>query len=219
MIDVQQLSFRHRDDLPLLFEGFDLTVDRGSKVAVQGASGIGKTTLIYILAGLLPPSSGKILMRDFELTRKREREITAFRNRHVGVIFQEYNLLNQLTVEENLKLRLAIAGVKRSDDEMKQQLDRVGLADLFGRPVSSLSGGQQQRVALVRALVADPEIILADEPTGNLDDQSAAYIIDVLMQGTDSTVLIASHDARLLAVAERRLDFLSLCGQHETVVH
>ncbi len=219
MIDLCDLEYRHQETQPPLFSHLNLSVPAGEKLAIQGASGVGKTTLIYLLAGLLPISGGSAEIDGFKLHDQRERDITAFRNRRLGVIFQEYNLLSQLTVEENLKIRLAIAGTKRSEVELRETLDRVGMADYLSRPVNSLSGGQQQRIALVRALITDPDVILADEPTGNLDDKSAAYIVDVLMKDTPQTVLIASHDARLLVKADRRLEFLSLCGHHETTVN
>lgn len=213
MIQVRDLCFQHDTHHPAVIEGLCLDVDEHDKVAVRGPSGVGKTTLVYLLAGLLPPTKGDVAINGFRFGEHTERELTRFRNQCVGVIFQEYNLMAQLTVAENLMLRLAIAGRKRARHELVESLDRVGMADYVDRRVHSLSGGQQQRVALVRALITEPEIVLADEPTGNLDDRSAEFIVNVLMGENQRTVLIVSHDARLLDQADKQYGFLELCGR------
>lgn len=207
MIQISDLNFGF-DATHSIFKNLALTVDTGEKVAVVGPSGCGKTTLIRLLAGLFPVHSGKICFNG-EVFHGGDR--SNYRNQHIGIVFQDYNLLNDLTVAENMTLRLAIAGLDKDDEACRALLQRVGLADFEHTRVGLLSGGQQQRVAAVRALITQPHTILADEPTGNLDDESARLVIDLLLDsGPRTTVLVATHDNRVLDRFTRHVPFASL---------
>jgi len=199
LIRITDLTFRFQQNGPPLFTGFSLHVARGARLALVGPSGSGKTTLIQILAGLLPYDQGEIDIAGKRLPVGDDKTVSAFRNRQLGIVFQNYNLLGKLTVAENLRLRLAIAGMQAQVAGLAAWLDRVGLADLLHVRANRLSGGQQQRIAAVRALITRPTIVLADEPTGNLDDRAAANIIALLTdREVAPTVLVATHDPRVL---------------------
>ncbi len=213
MIRISHLEFGFSGTGTKLFRDLNLEVAPAERIALVGPSGIGKTTLIQILAGLLPFDRGSITLEGKSLEPNDDTATSLFRNRFMGVLFQNYNLLNDLTVEENLTLRLAIAGMKVEPNHMVAMLERVEMTAFRKTRVGSLSGGQQQRVALVRALITGPKILLADEPTGNLDDVSARFVVDLLAEPVqDRTVLAASHDPRVIGALERELPLASLEG-------
>ncbi len=213
MLKVQQLAFRFPGASTPLFENFSLELAAGEKVALTGPSGIGKTTLLYALAGLLPRQEGRVYLGSSEPLPPDDGAMSQIRNRSVGLVFQSYNLLNELTVAENLALRLAIAGRDGDRAQMSALLERVGLASFLDTRVGRLSGGQQQRVAAARALIAEPALVLADEPTGNLDDGSAKGVIDLLFEsGYRAAVLIATHDQRVLARVDRIVPLTDFAG-------
>ena len=190
--------------------GINLTIQKGEFVAVMGPSGSGKSTLLHLLGGLDTPSSGEIYLAGKPLSRLNDRELTLLRRRKVGFIFQFYNLLPTQTAQENVALPLLIDGKR-----MRQQLpwvggmlERVGLSDRSEHRPDQLSGGQQQRVAVARAFIAEPEIVLADEPTGNLDSKSGIAILDLLQQACQelsATIVMVTHDARAASFAHRIL--------------
>jgi putative ABC transport system ATP-binding protein len=188
--------------------GVSLDVPRGQFVAVMGPSGSGKSTLMHVLAGLDSPSSGTVTVGGEEITAMTDRQLTRLRRRHIGFVFQSFNLLSTLSAEENILLPLTIAGRRPDRGAVDALLERVGLADRRGHRPSELSGGQQQRVAIARALIAAPTILFADEPTGNLDSASGAEVLRMLRQATDvdgQTTLMVTHDPRAAAIADRVL--------------
>lgn len=190
--------------------GINLTILKGEFVAVMGPSGSGKSTLLHLLGGLDTPSYGEIYLAGQPLSRLNDRELTLLRRRKVGFIFQFYNLLPTQTAQENVALPLLIDG-KRMRQQLPwvgSMLERVGLSDRSGHRPDQLSGGQQQRVAIARAFVAMPEIVLADEPTGNLDSRSGIEILELLQHACEelsATIVMVTHDARAASFAHRIL--------------
>lgn len=198
--------------LPVL-RGVDLDVMAGDFLALRGASGAGKSTLLHLLGGLDRPNAGTIHYQGQDLTRLPGNELARFRNQQVGLIFQAYHLLPELDALENVCLAARIA--RRSPDQSVQRarelLARVGLADRVTHRPLELSGGEQQRVAIARALINDPKLILADEPTGNLDSHNGDEIIDLLCglrEERGMTLVIATHDSRVAARAPRVIELL-----------
>ncbi len=168
-------------------------------MALLGPSGSGKSTFLNVLGGLVPPTSGEILIRDFRISDMTENELCLFRREHLGFIFQSYNLISTMTAIENVALALTFAGVKKDIrlKKAKEALEIVGLLDRMEHKPNELSGGQQQRVSIARALVNHPEIILADEPTGNLDSKTSADIMEMitkLNREDNQTFVIVTHD-------------------------
>jgi putative ABC transport system ATP-binding protein len=186
--------------------GVSLEIPDGQFTAVMGPSGSGKSTLMHILAGLDRPTSGRVAIEDREITTMGDRELTLLRRRHVGFVFQFFNLLPVLTAEENIVLPLAIAGSKPDDGWLDTLLDEIGLSDRRHHRPPELSGGQQQRVAIGRALVTRPTVLFADEPTGNLDSHTGEEILDLLRKSVDDygqTTVMVTHDSRAATVADR----------------
>ena len=189
-------------------DGVNLVVNKGEFVAIMGPSGSGKSTLLHLLGGLDGPSDGEITLAGQPLSKLSDNEITVVRRRKVGFIFQFYNLLPTLTAEENVGLPLLIDG--QSLDKHKEKIDKllalVSLADRKHHKPDQLSGGQQQRVAIARAFVNDPEIVLADEPTGNLDSKSGTAILELLRKTCNdlgATIVMVTHDPRAASYADR----------------
>jgi putative ABC transport system ATP-binding protein len=190
--------------------GLDLSLAAGEFVAVMGSSGSGKSTLLHLLAGLDRPTAGDIRLGDTDLATLNDRERTLLRRHRLGLIFQSFHLLDMLTAEENVALPLAIRGVAAGEAQLRagRLLDRVGLAHRRRHRPHELSGGEQQRVAIARALVIEPVLLLADEPTGNLDSVQGGRIIALLRQLVDErgqTLLMVTHDAAHAALADRTL--------------
>jgi putative ABC transport system ATP-binding protein len=183
-----------------------LSVTGGELVAVMGPSGSGKSTLMHILAGLDRPTSGEVWIADTEISRLADRDLTKLRRKHIGFIFQFFNLLPMLTAEENVVLPLRIAGERPDPEWLDEVVRRVGLGDRLHHRPSELSGGQQQRVAVARALVGRPTVLFADEPTGNLDTRTGAEVLALLRGAVDDyrqTVVMVTHDARAATIADR----------------
>ncbi|MEO2139274.1 MAG: ABC transporter ATP-binding protein [Thermoleophilia bacterium] len=179
---------------------------RGQFAAVMGPSGSGKSTLLHCLAGLDRPTAGAVVIDGTPLADLSDRDLTVLRRSAIGFVFQSFNLLPMLTARENVALPLRIAGTRDSDARVDAMLGEVGLADRAGHRPSELSGGQQQRVAIARALVAEPTVIFADEPTGNLDSASGQEILDLLRRAVDErgrTVVMVTHDPRAATIADR----------------
>jgi putative ABC transport system ATP-binding protein len=188
--------------------GVSLEVAPSQLTAIMGPSGSGKSTLMHILAALDLPTAGYVTLAGTRLGNLSDTEITKLRRKHIGFIFQFFNLLPMLTAEENILLPLSIAGEKPDKDEFEELLGRVGLKDRRSHRPAELSGGQQQRVAVARALVAKPTVVFADEPTGNLDSKTSAEILQLLseaVQGYDQTMVMVTHDAKAATIADRVL--------------
>jgi putative ABC transport system ATP-binding protein len=187
-------------------DGIELEIEPGEFVALEGPSGSGKTTLLQLLGALDRPSAGDIVFEGRDLAALRDRELAELRLRSFGFVFQQFNLIPTLTAAENVEVKLAPAGGGR--EKALQMLDEVGLAGRADHLPAHMSGGEQQRVAIARALSVDPRVVLADEPTGNLDSATGGEIIELLAglaAEHGSTVIVATHDAGLAARAPRRL--------------
>jgi len=186
--------------------GVSLEFGRGGFTAIMGPSGSGKSTLLHCLAGLDSPTEGNVWIGDTDLTTLSERQLTALRRDKVGFVFQAFNLVPTLTAAENITLPLDIAGTEVDRVWFDQVVDTIGLRDRLRHRPSELSGGQQQRVAGARALVSRPEIVFADEPTGNLDSRSGAELLGFLREAVSThgqTIVIVTHDAGAASYADR----------------
>ena len=188
--------------------GTNLSVHKGEFVAVMGPSGSGKSTLLHLLGGLDTPSSGEIYLAGQPLSRLNDRKLTLLRRRKVGFIFQFYNLLPTQTALENVALPLLIDGKRMRQQRpwVGSMMERVGLSDRINHRPDQLSGGQQQRVAIARAFITKPEIVLADEPTGNLDSKSGIAVLELLKQACQeltATIVMVTHEARAASFAHR----------------
>ena len=208
--------------------GCSLDIAYGDLTAVMGPSGSGKSTMMHILAGLDRPTSGTVQIEGEDITRMNDNELTKLRRKHIGFIFQFFNLLPMLTAEENIRLPLELAGGKVDDEWVDEVVKRTGLDDRRSHRPSELSGGQQQRVAIARALVSKPTVIFADEPTGNLDSATSGEILELLRDMVVSfgqTIVMVTHDARAASIADRILFLADGCivkelkgaSQHEIV--
>jgi len=189
-------------------DGVDLEVAAGEFVALEGPSGSGKTTLLQLLGALDRPSSGDVIFEGRDLARLPDHELASLRLASFGFVFQQFNLIPTLTALENVEAKLAPTGVDDIEGRAERMLEEVGLAERAHHLPSHLSGGEQQRVAIARALSVEPRVVLADEPTGNLDTKTGGEIIELLAglaAEHGSTVIVATHDATLAERAPRRL--------------
>ncbi|MEW6263110.1 MAG: ABC transporter ATP-binding protein [Thermodesulfobacteriota bacterium] len=203
-------SYRRGEEHIPVLEGLSLQIAEGEFLALMGPSGSGKTTLLNVLAGLDRADSGRLIVAGVEVTQLSELEMARWRSRHVGFIFQFYNLIPVLTAFENVELPLLLAPLGRAERRrhVSLVLSLVGLEHRKNHTPNQLSGGQQQRVAIARALVTDPTIIAADEPTGDLDKTSASEVLDLmarLNRDFGKTIIMVTHDPRAAARASRVL--------------
>ena len=199
-------SFGAGDSKVTAVNGVSLEVSRGELVAVTGESGSGKSSLLNLLGGLDKPDSGTVTVGGEELTALKDHELAAYRRRHSGFVFQFYNLISVLNVEENLALPLNLDGRDADKKELDELLEVLGLTDKRYCFASQLSGGQQQRVAIGRAIIAKPPCIFADEPTGNLDSRTGREIIDLfkrIIEKYGTAVVLVTHDNSIAAEADR----------------
>ena len=193
-----------------VLRGLDLEVGKGEMVAITGRSGVGKTTLLHVLGALDRPDGGSLRLAGEEVAQLAERDAAAFRNRNVGFVFQHHHLLPELSAVENASLPLRIRRAPRRAAEARaaELLGELGLSDRLGHRPEELSGGEQQRVAVARALAGDPALLIADEPTGNLDDGASAQLLDLLAAlhvARGLTAVIASHSPQVAARCDRVL--------------
>ncbi len=201
----------HKDRLAIpVLEGLSLNIAPGEFVALMGPSGSGKSTLLHLMGGLDQPTSGSVRVGEALLENMSEKELTSWRSRHVGFIFQMYHLVPVLTAAQNVELPLLL--FKMSSSERRQRVETalsvVGLSDRMDHRPNQLSGGQEQRVAIARAIVTDPDVILADEPTGDLDARTSEEILDLLNllnSEFQKTILMVTHDPRAAGHAGRTL--------------
>lgn len=191
-------------------QALDLDVAKGEFLALMGPSGSGKTTLLNLISGIDAPSEGSLVIAGEDISRLSRRDLTSWRAKHVGYIFQLYHLVPVLTAFENVELPLLLThqSKKQRHERVQAALDLVGLGDRIHHTPAELSGGQEQRVAIARAIVADPPLLVADEPTGDLDRESATRILDLLRmlaREYHKTIVMVTHDAKAAAVADRIL--------------
>jgi putative ABC transport system ATP-binding protein len=191
-----------------ILKNISLSFKPAQTVGILGASGSGKSTLLMVLAGLEKPDSGQVLYQGQDLTKLSEDALAKMRAKHIGIVFQSFHLLPALTALENVALPLELQGVKQASKRALAELAAVGLANRAAHYPAQLSGGEQQRVAIARAFVSRPSLILADEPTGNLDETTGASITQLMfkrVQETNATLIMITHDAALAAQCQRRI--------------
>ena len=189
--------------------GVSLTIEKGEFVSVIGPSGSGKSTLMHIIGCLDIPTSGKVFLEHHEVSKLTERELAQIRNKKIGFVFQQFNLLARTSALENVSLPLIYNGTAESNiqEKAKKALEKVDLGDRLYHYPNQLSGGEQQRVAIARALVTDPTIILADEPTGNLDSKSGVEIMEIFkkLHKQGRTIVVVTHDQNIASQAQRTI--------------
>ncbi len=213
LLDVHELykTFGHGDAETQVLKGLDLTMQRGELSALLGPSGSGKSTLLTILGTLMQPTSGSHVMLGEDLTKASDKDLTDFRNLHIGFVFQFHNLLPDFTALENVIFPTAVRDGRETSaarSRGRELLVRMGLADRIDFPSTNLSGGQKQRVAVARALMNKPELVLADEPTGNLDRASADQVMELIGEinrDEGTTFLISTHDEKIAARCQRKI--------------
>ena len=189
-----------------ILKDIDLTIGRGEAIGLVGPSGSGKSTLLMVMAGLERSDSGSIVVAGEELTKLDEDALARFRGRNVGIVFQSFHLIPTMTAIENVAVPLELAGIADAFERAKRELEGVGLGERLSHYPAQLSGGEQQRVALARALAPGPSILVADEPTGNLDEKTGTQIIELLFQGhkeRGTTLVLVTHDSNLAGRCER----------------
>ncbi len=207
--DVRKCYYKERLEIPVL-DGLNLDISGGDHVALMGPSGSGKSTLLHLMGGLDQPTGGSVRVGENHLESMSESELTVWRSRHVGFIFQMYHLVPVLTAAQNVELPLLLFQMSRAERKRRvcTALEIVGLADRMDHRPNQLSGGQEQRVAIARAIVTDPDVILADEPTGDLDaktSQEILHLLNVLNEDFGKTILMVTHDPRAGSSARRTL--------------
>ena len=201
-------SVKNGDDELVILQGINFSIKAGETVAILGPSGSGKSTLLGLLAGLDQPSAGKIKLYEYELTQLDEDQRALMRAKYVGFVFQAFHLLPSLTALENVMLPLELKGISNPKKQAQELLNRVGLAKRIQHYPHQLSGGEQQRVAIARAFITQPQLLFADEITGNLDQQTGLKIMDLLFAlNTEhqTTLILVTHDERLAERCQRRL--------------
>jgi putative ABC transport system ATP-binding protein len=206
--------FREGDREHIVLDGIDLDIRRGETVALRGRSGSGKSTLLNLIGGIDAPDAGTVSVDGIDITGLSERDRTLFRRKHIGFVYQAFNLVPTLSVADNVRLVLELNNVPdaQASARIEELLDAVGLADRAQTYPDVLSGGEQQRVAIARALCHEPAVLLADEPTGNLDDTTAETVLELLsklVRSTGHTMLIATHSMQVASRCDRVLQLQS----------
>jgi lipoprotein-releasing system ATP-binding protein len=215
LIQVQQLykSFGNGAKQVDVLKGIDLTFNQGERAAIVGVSGVGKTTLLYILGTLDRPTTGKVLYRGKDIFTLNERELALFRNREIGFVFQFHHLLPEFNALENTMMPCLIQGISKKEAAFRAEtiLSLVGLKERLSHKPGELSGGEQQRVAVARALVLEPKVLLADEPTGNLDTktgESVFHLLQELNQIKGVTLIVVTHNLKLASQLPRQINLV-----------
>lgn len=209
MIELKQIvkHYGKGDNVTEALKGVSLQIEKEEFVAITGHSGCGKSTLLNILGGMDRQTEGEYLYDGTDVSRMSEKELAGFRNRHIGFVFQAFHLAGELTALENVALPLGYAGVgaKERKERAKVLLDRVGLSEKYKAHPAKLSGGEMQRVAIARAMANHPQVLLADEPTGNLDRENGEMVMKILreLNKEGMTVIMVTHDLELAAMADR----------------
>jgi putative ABC transport system ATP-binding protein len=205
--------YRVGNEKVIALENIDLSIGKGEICCLLGTSGSGKSTLLNLMAGLEKPTRGEIIIKNTHVEKLDEKRLVLFRQKYVGFVFQSYNLLPNLTAMENVGLPLAFKGIPRwiRDKKSKQMLSSVGLKSHSNRKPSQMSGGQQQRVGIARAFVGNPEIVFADEPTGNLDSKTTVEVMDLITgiaRKNNQTLIIVTHDTNIAGYADKIIHIL-----------
>ena len=202
------LKYQTGKDIIRVLKDIDLTAKKKETISIVGESGSGKTSLIMLIGGLERATSGRIFFQNHEITKLNEDEVSEIRKKNIGIIFQSFYLIPNYTAVENIALTLELNKFKNPEREAKHLLERFGLKDRFNNLPGQLSGGEQQRVAIARAIAMKPELILADEPTGNLDTENSSLISDILfnyVKEEGSSLIIVTHDLKLANKAKRKI--------------
>ena len=202
------LKYQTGKDIIRVLKDINLTAKKKETISIVGESGSGKASLIMLIGGLERATSGKIFFQNHEITKLNEDEVSEIRKKNIGIIFQSFYLIPNYTAVENIALTLELNKFKNPEREAKHLLERFGLKDRFNNLPGQLSGGEQQRVAIARAIAMKPELILADEPTGNLDTENSSLISDILfnyVKEEGSSLIIVTHDLKLANKAKRKI--------------
>lgn len=207
MISATNIRFAYGDTAAFVFP--DLRCEGGDTLLICGESGTGKTTLLHLLAGLRKPHAGSVRVRETDLTQLEGRDLDQFRGRHIGIVFQQPHLVASLSILENLLLAAWLAGNRKEKDKALRLLDQLGIAEQAHKKPAALSVGQQQRAAIARALINEPSVLLADEPTSSLDDKNARLAADLLSaqaQSAGAALIIVTHDQRLKQLFHQKIE-------------
>mgnify|MGYP000615428686 FL=1 len=210
LLKLEKVNLKYQTDKESIkvLKDIDLTTKKKDTISIVGESGSGKTSLIMLIGGLEKATSGKIFFQDQEITALSEDEVSEIRRKHIGIVFQSFYLIPNYTAVENVALTLELNKLKNPEKQAKELLDRFGLKNRFNNLPSQLSGGEQQRVAIARAIAMKPELILADEPTGNLDTENSIMISDILfkyVKDEGSSLIMVTHDPKLADKAKRKI--------------
>ena len=210
LLKLKKVNLKYQTDKETIkvLKDIDLTTKKKDTISIVGESGSGKTSLIMLIGGLEKATSGKIFFQDQEITALSEDEVSEIRRKHIGIVFQSFYLIPNYTAVENVALTLELNKLKNPEKQAKELLDRFGLKNRFNNLPSQLSGGEQQRVAIARAIAMKPELILADEPTGNLDTENSIMISDILfkyVKDEGSSLIMVTHDPKLADKAKRKI--------------
>jgi putative ABC transport system ATP-binding protein len=210
LIEIKGLTKKYRlgQEVITALDNVDLTIEEGEFLCILGTSGSGKSTLLHVIAGLERATKGEVLLKGVSITKMKERKMATFRRKHMGFIFQSYNLLSSLTAIENVALPLVFDRVNKKErlKRSREMLIQMGLKDRLRNKPTEMSGGQQQRVSIARALINNPKIIFADEPTGNLDSKTTQEIMEILsekVRNSGVTMIMVTHDLNLAEYADR----------------
>ncbi|MDA9151895.1 ABC transporter ATP-binding protein [Candidatus Pelagibacter sp.] len=210
LLKLKKVNLKYQTDKESIkvLKDIDLTTKKKDTISIVGESGSGKTSLIMLIGGLEKATSGKIFFQDQEITALSEDEVSEIRRKHIGIVFQSFYLIPNYTAVENVALTLELNKLKNPEKQAKELLERFGLKNRFNNLPSQLSGGEQQRVAIARAIAMKPELILADEPTGNLDTENSLMISDILfkyVKDEGSSLIMVTHDPKLADKAKRKI--------------
>lgn len=221
LTNVSKVVTSGREQLTILHP-LDLSIPQGQFVSIVGPSGSGKTTLLGLIAGLDAPTTGSIKLSDHDITAMSEDDLAELRGKLVGFIFQSFHLIPSLTAYENILTPMEIMGVSKASEKAQALLDEVGLHDRGHHYPSQLSGGEKQRVAIARAFANDPQILLADEPTGNLDSKNGEHIFELLLKLNRehrTTLVLVTHDHQLAGLASRKISFRDGCVVEDVLLN
>ncbi|MDC0393696.1 ABC transporter ATP-binding protein [Candidatus Pelagibacter sp.] len=210
LLKLKKVNLKYQTDKESIkvLKDIDLTTKKKDTISIVGESGSGKTSLIMLIGGLEKATSGKIFFQDQEITALSEDEVSEIRRKHIGIVFQSFYLIPNYTAVENVALTLELNKLKNPEKQAKELLERFGLKNRLNNLPSQLSGGEQQRVAIARAIAMKPELILADEPTGNLDTENSLMISDILfkyVKDEGSSLIMVTHDPKLADKAKRKI--------------